>query len=67
MDDKQRQKELEDFLKANRPKAFSFEQSMLVGLMVMMNHWQKKYKRSLFLYPVFFLLGFVTHYILNLV
>mgnify|MGYP001214282273 CR=1 FL=1 len=62
MDDK----ELDKFLKTERSKNINFNQSLMVGMMIMLSHWQRKYKRSLFFYPVFYLLGFLTHYIINL-
>ena len=66
MDDKQQQKELENFLKKSRSKSLEFERTMFFGMMVLVRHWKKKYKQSLFLYPVFYFLGFITHYVLNL-
>tara|TARA_B100000131_G_scaffold311928_1_gene345381 strand:+ start:2507 stop:2707 length:201 start_codon:yes stop_codon:yes gene_type:complete len=66
MDNKQ-QKELEKILNKNNFKTFSFEQSLTVGLMITLQYWRKKYKQSLFFYPLFYLLGFITHYLLNLV
>ncbi len=63
MDDK----ELKKPFKKGQPKTITFEHSMMVGMMIMLNHWQKKYKRSLFFYPVFYLLGFLTHYLVNLI
>ena len=46
VDDKQQQKELENFLKKSRSKSLEFEKTMFFGMMVLVRHWKKKYKQS---------------------